>query len=248
MNQEDVAGTATANNVLQRWIRFCLGHKGLWFLIFLLFATQFLGPVIDSPLVKQLTALLFSLFLVAGVFSLSPRPAVRMIAGALVVAAIILRWLRLALPTPAIIGWGLTISLLFMIFLTLASIRQVFRDDRAVTGERVTGAVAVYLLFGLTFAYLYALLDQSLPGAFSLTVHADVADPAHMESFTYFSFITLTTLGYGDITPVHPAARMFVSVEALFGQLYPATLLARLVSLEIANRQTSRPAPSGEER
>jgi len=245
MHSEEAVKTVETPGMMTRATRFCLGQKGLWAFIFLLFVTQLLGPVIDSPLVKLLTALLFSLFLVAGVFSLSPRPTVRILAGLLAVAGIALRWLRLALPTPAIIGWGLALPLLFMIFLTLANIREVFRDDQAVTGERVTGAVAVYLLFGLTFAYLYAFLDQLLPGAFNLTVHANVADPAHMESFTYFSFITLTTLGYGDITPVHPVARMCVSVQALFGQLYPATLLARLVSLEITNRQATRPPGPG---
>lgn len=232
-----------AGGLLKRCSRFCLGQKGLWAFIFLLFATQLLGPVIESPLVKLLTALLFSLFLIAGVFSLSPHPTIRVLAGLLAVAGIVLRWLRLAMPTPAIVGLGLAVALLFMLFLTLANLRTVFRDDQAVTGERVTGAVAVYLLFGLTFAYLYGLLDQLLPGAFNLTAHADLDDPAHMESFTYFSFITLTTLGYGDITPVHPAARMFVAIQALFGQLYPATLLARLVSLEIAHRQS--PPPPG---
>jgi hypothetical protein len=59
------------------------------------------------------------------------------------------------------------------------------------------------------------------------------------ETFAYFSFVTLSTLGYGDITAVHPVSRMFVIMEALVGQLYPATLLARLVSLEISNRQQS---------
>ncbi|NJC88855.1 MAG: ion transporter [Desulfuromonas sp.] len=236
------------NRFTCNFIDFFLGQQGLWAFIFLLFLAQLLGPTIDSPLVRLLTALLFSLFMIAGVFSLSQRPVVRILAALLVFAAIVLRWLRLALPTSAIIAWGLTASLLFMIFLTLASVDRVFRDDGAVTGKRVTGAVAVYLLFGLTFAYLYSLLDQLLPGAFSLPASTNVNDPTHQESFTYFSFITLTTLGYGDITPVHPAARMCVAVQALFGQLYPATLLARLVSLEITNRQGSKPLPTGEKR
>ena len=228
--------------VLRKSVRFCLGQHGLWAFIFLLFISQLLGPVIDSPLVRLLTALLFSLFLLAGVFSFSSHPAVRVLASLLAVAGIVLRWLRLALPVPAIISLGLALALLFMTFLTLTSLAKIFRDDGAVTGERVTGAVAVYLLFGLTFAYLYALLHQLLPGAFDLVVRPDFDDITQMESFTYFSFITLTTLGYGDITPVHPAARMFTAVQALFGQLYPATLLARLVSLEIMHRQQAMPS------
>jgi hypothetical protein len=64
---------------------------------------------------------------------------------------------------------------------------------------------------------------------------------SRQEQFTYFSFVTLTTVGYGDITALHPIARMFVIFEALFGQLYPATLLARLVSLEVMHRQELEP-------
>ena len=221
----------------RRFSGFCLGQQGLWVFIFLLFVVQMIGPTIDSPLVRLLTTLLFTGFLVAGVFSFSSRPAIRVLAAFLAMAGILLRWLRLAMPTPGIIGAGLALALLFMFFLTLTNVVKVFRDEGAVTGERVTGAVAVYLLVGLTFAYLYALLHQFIPAAFNLAVRPDLADIGQMESFTYFSFITLTTLGYGDITPVHPAARMCVAVQALFGQLYPATLLARLVSLEIVNRQ-----------
>lgn len=230
------------SSVWQRLSHFCLGQQGLWAFIFLMFVAQMIGPTIDSPLVRLLTALLFTSFLIAGVFSLSSRPVVRFLAALLALAGIALRWLRLAMPTPAIISWGFALPLLFMICLTLANIRRVFCDDEAVTAARVTGAVAVYLLFGLTFAYLYGLLEQLIPGAFNLPAHTLFDDSTQMDSFTYFSFITLTTLGYGDITPVHPIARMFVATQALFGQLYPATLLARLVSLEITNRQSRPPA------
>ena len=247
MSAEGVGRTDEASGLLVRLTDFCLGQRGLWAFIFLLFVVQLLGPVIDSPLVRLLTALLFSLFLVVGVYNLSPRPAIRAMAGLLVLAAIALRWLRLAMPTQAIISWGLALSLLFMICLTLANIRRVFGDGEAVTAARVTGAVAVYLLFGLTFAYLYGLLEQLLPGAFNLPEHSSFDDATQVDSFTYFSFITLTTLGYGDITPVHPAARMFVAIQALFGQLYPATLLARLVSLEIMHRQQSKTPNCGDD-
>jgi hypothetical protein len=61
--------------------------------------------------------------------------------------------------------------------------------------------------------------------------------PALASNLIYFSFVTLTTTGYGDIFPVHPIARSLCNVESIIGQLYPATLLARLVTLEIAHRE-----------
>ncbi len=236
-----------SNGVIKRLVSLCLGQNGLWGFIFLLFVSQMLSPTIDSPLVRLLMALLFTCFLIAGVFSFSPRPVVRGLVVLLAVGGAVLRWLRLAMPTPAVIGAGLALALLFMIFLTLINVGRVFRDEGTVTGERVTGAVAVYLLVGLTFAYLYGLLEQLLPGAFNLPARSAFDDSTQLDCFTYFSFITLTTLGYGDITPVHPAARMCVAVQALFGQLYPATLLARLVSLEITHRQAAKSPPPGEE-
>jgi hypothetical protein len=128
-------------------------------------------------------------------------------------------------------------SLLFFVLLTGTLLLRVFRDDGQVTRYRVRGAVAAYLLVGLTFSHLFQVFDISVPGAFSMSAAHPLDTAVRQEDFTYFSFVTLTTLGYGDFTAIHPTARMFVIMEALMGQLYPATLLARLVSLEIAGRQ-----------
>jgi hypothetical protein len=123
-----------------------------------------------------------------------------------------------------------------MVMLTVVILAKVFGKG-PVTAHRVKGAIAVYLLFGMTWALLYGLLDQTLPNAFNLPLLGEAFTPERQETLTYFSFITLTTLGYGDITPVHEISRMFVVMEGLIGQLYPATLLARLVSLEIMHRE-----------
>jgi hypothetical protein len=113
--------------------------------------------------------------------------------------------------------------------------RDVFAPGR-VSVHRIVGAVALYLLIGVTFSGLYAIVGMLNPKAFSGLVLAD--DPALASRVIYFSFVTLTSVGYGDILPVHPIARSLCNVEAIIGQLYPATLLARLVSLQLATPST----------
>ena len=116
--------------------------------------------------------------------------------------------------------------------------RAVFASGR-VSIHRVQGAVVLYLNFALLFFTIYRLMEVLLPGSFSNLPHAGT-EYGSGAALLYFSFTTLTTLGYGDIVPVHPLARSFANLEAVIGQLYPATLLARLVSLEIEHRRQSK--------
>jgi len=217
---------------------FWLGDEGLSAFLVLLFFALFLGPFIDSLLIRLLTSLLLSLVMVVGVITMSQRPEVRFLAGVVAFAAIVLRWLTHMVPTDAIQRWSSLASLGFMVLLTMGTLFKVFKDDKPVTGHRIMGAIAAYLLFGVTWSILYNLLDHVLPHAFS--VSGGDSGSELQEKITYFSFVTLTTLGYGDITPTHDVSRMFAVMEALVGQLYPATLLARLISLEVAHRNNNR--------
>jgi voltage-gated potassium channel Kch len=119
---------------------------------------------------------------------------------------------------------------------------QVFSAGR-VTAHRIWGAVAIYLQLSMLFALSYLLIESQHPDAFYpvLTFHGpmgDILQGAHGGAqLIYFSLSTLTTTGYGDIVPVHPVARSLANLEALIGQLFPATLLARLVTLELAERR-----------
>ena len=100
-----------------------------------------------------------------------------------------------------------------------------------VSGSRIQGAIAAYLLLGLSWANGYAILNRHHPNSFS----ASVTPPSTVTAWTYFSFMTLTTVGYGDIVPAAPVARMLAMGEAVAGQLYLAVLLARLVALQVSN-------------
>lgn len=100
-----------------------------------------------------------------------------------------------------------------------------------VTYHRIVGAILLYLVVGLIFVALFCLIALAAPHAF--TGIAPLRDNLTVASdLIYFSFVSLTSVGYGDITPLNPFARGLTNIEAIIGQLYPATLLARLVTLQ----------------
>ncbi len=103
-----------------------------------------------------------------------------------------------------------------------------------ITYHRIMGAVLVYLLIAVGFACIFTFIGLSIDGAFKGIEFAD--DRSLASKVFYLSFATLTTTGYGDIVPVHPWARSICNLEAVIGQLYPATLLARLVTLELGEQ------------
>jgi hypothetical protein len=156
--------------------------------------------------------------------SLMPVIGIIAVVGLLAVAVIVRMRGRDALDMSLQATAWLLIAL--VIIWTVA--RAVFGPGR-ITYHRIVGAILLYLTIGLVFVALYTLVGAHSPGAFSgLKVSARVSLPSDL---VYFSFTTLTTLGYGDIMPVHPIARSLTNIEAIIGQVYPATLLARLVSL-----------------
>jgi hypothetical protein len=119
--------------------------------------------------------------------------------------------------------------------LSVVVARAVFGPGR-ITYHRVVGAVLLYLIIGLIFVALYGFVTLSVPVAFTNLPPLE-GDFAVSGNLIYFSFVTLTTTGYGDIAPLHPFARSLANVEAIIGQIYPATLLARLVTLELAHER-----------
>jgi Ion channel len=136
-------------------------------------------------------------------------------------------------------AWPYNIHLLALAWLiiavTLGTVvsRAVFGPGR-ITYHRIVGAILVYLLIAVAFATLFTFIGLLIPAAFKGIEFED--DRSLASEIFYLSFVTLTTTGYGDIVPMHPLARSLCNIEAIIGQLYPATLLARLVTLELEER------------
>ena len=102
-----------------------------------------------------------------------------------------------------------------------------------IDANRLTGAVCIYLMLGLGWALLYALLELLVPGSFN---GVDIAVRTSFWEFVYFSFVTITTLGYGDVTPELPFAEVLAYMEAIVGQFYMAILVATLVGAHLSRR------------
>jgi len=200
-------------------------------MLFVLAPLQALGY-----LVFQVSELAVAIILIACVMVLSGSriAAVAMVVGLvmLVVGGI------LRIRSPSMIEMDLVVGswLIFATTLGWVVVRVVFGEGR-VTHHRVIGAVLLYLTVAVLFAAMYRFVGTVVPKAFAGMSMTD--SPSLASELIYFSFATLTTTGYGDIAPIHPVARSLCNVEAIFGQLYPATLLARLVTPELAHRNQS---------
>ena len=140
--------------------------------------------------------------------------------------------------SPSISFWDCIISFFCCGLLTVIIAVQVFKEGR-VTVNHIQSAVAIYLLLGLMWGFLYQAVALKDPEAF-VRASAPVSDSVYAlkRDLIYYSFVTLTTMGYGDITPVHPGARMLAALEAIIGQLFPAILISWLVSMQILHSRS----------
>lgn len=225
---------------VQRLYRFLRGDGSLTVAVGILVVWVFvLSPLRELDEIGGLAIdVVFAAFLGAGaLFVFEPRPVMRLFMIFLV-ATVVVRILvpvfdDRALKVLNAVLTGAAALLLGVLFLVRA-----LRDGR-INVHRIMGAVGTLLLIGIVFAQGYSLVALFVPGAFALGgAPADAA--AFLPRVGYFSFVTLTSLGYGDVTPLHPFARSLVIMEALAGQLFLAILIARLVAMEIEWRHEQR--------
>jgi len=213
-----------------------LTDQGLSALLVFLCLVLFVGtPLADAGSAGEFFFdVLFSLLLVSGVVAVGKRPLLTVVVAALTAATLALRWAGYRSPGSAAEIWDYALTIPLLGILAALVLVQVFREG-PITGYRIQGAVVVYLLVGFIWAAGYELVYRAAPGAFQFAQSPDKVRATH--GLLYYSFVTLTTVGYGDITPIHPAARSLAMSEALIGQLYPAILIARLVSMRLASRR-----------
>ena len=131
----------------------------------------------------------------------------------------------------------LLLLLCFFIWMTWVVARQVLFTG-GITSNDIVGAICIYIMLGLIWAILYLFLAEAMPGAFNGLSQAPWID--NFDAAIYFSFVTITTLGYGDISPVLPLARFLVYMEAIVGVFYMAILVASLIGVRMSDREAAR--------
>jgi hypothetical protein len=203
--------------------RFWAEDEGLSIFSALLLIVLFVLPPLVGTGRRPVADVAYALLLLSGVQALAQRRLVRMLLWPVALVTLAVQFGSWVMPVAE--QWVLGTSLLSLLLLLAVVLVQTLRTG-PVTFHRIQGAVAAYLLLGVIWAHAYSLVALLRPGAFAGAV-ASTDDP---RGWLYFSFVTLTTVGYGDILPVHPAARSLATLEAVTGPLYLAILIARLVS------------------
>jgi hypothetical protein len=201
-------------------------------------AVQYL-PQADFVLVD----LLLVLVLVAGVRSLLGFRWIFRIGVTLAVAWVTLEVVYVFSQVESLVIMVLLVALVFVALVGFIAMRDVLYGGE-VDQNRLMGAVCVYLLLGLAWAYVFTLIHIVSPTSFE-----GIAGPtteAHTKAiqFLYYSFVTLTTLGYGEITPASPVAQTLAYMEAVSGQFYLTILVAALVGMLLSRRQSGKESRS----
>jgi hypothetical protein len=195
----------------------------LLLLLFIFVFVPTLSPRGGSQVFLKIT---YSVIVVSGILSVLQHKKYVIIICILAVIDVLIYWLSDTDSGFAILIVNDLSSILFNLFFATAILIKTFKSGD-ITFQRIEGSIVVYLLMGLVFAFLFHTVYL-----FAGESSFNNIGGADMKTFLYYSFTTLTTVGYGDISPVHPLARSLANLEALIGQLYPAILIARLVSME----------------
>jgi len=191
--------------------------------------------------------ILFTIALLTALYSISGNRKI-LISGILMVAPIFfLGWTDFAYNEFYLSLAIYALGMAFFGFVAVSILIHIVAEEK-VTMDLIYGSACVYFLIGFMWSIGYGLIEMLMPGSFSvggdLLNHMDRTHPSHYgflnDNLTYFSFITLTTLGYGDIVPLSAPAKSVASLEAIAGQLYIALLVGRLVGLHTSQSMAEK--------
>ena len=181
----------------------------------------------------------FTVILLSSLFAVSGSKRHLIVAALLSVPPVICQSIHAVRPNEQLSAFGYGFTILFLAYIIALVIRALFQQ-RTITADLICASLCAYLLLGVCWAFVYAFIECQMPGSFHMSdVHLAEAESlevsrAHLGFAMYYSFVTLSTLGSGDVIPVNSISRVFSYSEAVAGQVYLAVLVARLVGLHIS--------------
>lgn len=223
------SGHQTTTNTSHRLHNWFKTHRFLFLLITILLL------FVIHPLTQGLVRINFildiflSAILLSAIYAVGQKRPALIFALFTVLPASFAHWIYWFVKIPILHFIDVSLTMVFLAFATFTIVQHLFKQKR-VTADLIRGAVCGYFLMGLMWASAYAFLEALTPGSFdSGSAHAlDTND------LIYFSFVTLCTVGYGDIVPLTNQARMLSVLEAVMGQMYIAVNIAALVAIRIS--------------
>ena len=235
--------TTSAFGLSTLWRRLGLAHHN-WPGRFTVLLTAILLFLVTQPIfsghdfAENLVSVSISLVLLAALYAFRTTRIYFVIALVLLVPSLGGRIALLFTSSSTIEMVSAISSCLFLAVTVIALISRLF-IVRSVTLDTISAGICAYLLTAVAFAYAFAVVELRHPGSFSAALFERTAGNvapliASLHNFIYYSFVCLTTTGFGDIVPISQGARSLSVMESVFGQLYVAILIARLVSLQVA--------------
>ena len=205
---------------------------------FLILVCLILGTIVLVPILKGFAALriFLDIFITAiyisMVYTVSDKKRHLYIGALFAMAMLISLWLHYFLQNNLVFAIGRICGILLLIMVIINILAFIFKSED-VTIEVIYAAMLVYLLMALMWSFVYGLLELINPASFNVTLSPD---QGYQMRFIYYSFVTITTLGYGDITPATELASSFSILEAVVGQLYLVVVVARLVGMHVSSK------------
>ena len=193
-------------------------------------------PGLFSDYSGALISILFALVLIASLYLVATEKKHLLIGLALAAPALLTHWSFGVLPEITRLTINASFQILFLSYVCTQILTYLIRA-RKIESNVIYAALCLYLMLGLIWTFAYLLIETNSPGAIALKNEFDLLTDNPREliaEIMYFSFVTITTLGYGDITPISPLAQSLVIIQAFVGQIFVAIVIARLVGLQIA--------------